>query len=57
MLMVCKQTGCAVDVREDLVERFKSAGYTLFDEPREEPAPEPEQPKKPRKAKAKPKAG
>lgn len=46
MLMVCKQTGCAVDVRDDLVKRFESAGYVPFDREHDGPELEPEKPKR-----------
>lgn len=55
MLMVCKQTGCAVDVREDAVERFKAAGYVPF-ERHEAPAEQPEAKPKPKRTRRKPKA-
>lgn len=55
MLMVCKTTGCTVDVAEHAVERFLAAGYVPITSPKREPEPEP-QPEQPKRTRRKPKA-
>lgn len=56
MLMVCKNTGCTVDVAEHAVERFLAAGYVPITSPKREPEPEPQpQAEQPKRTRRKPK--
>ena len=54
MLMVCKATGCAVDVAEPAVERFLAAGFVPITSP-EKAEPEKAQEKPRRTSRSKPK--
>lgn len=55
MLMVCKATGCAVDVAEPAVERFLAAGFVPITSPEKAEPEKAEQPKPKRTSRSKPK--